>query len=176
MRQSRRAPIVATLAAIAISGAAVAAGLSLPEALAGVYKTRFNNGLVTGEKFVSEDILEIVPTAPAAAYVRLHLEFYNGHECALSGIVHVEGPDLVYREPPADKAGDRVCVLHVSRKSGKVALSDEGGSCQAYCGARGSLSNDSVPLSSRRTIRYMARLKASSEFKEALAEDAKRGR
>jgi hypothetical protein len=162
--------------AVLAAGAAMAAGASLPEALAGVYKSRFNNGLVTGEKYVSEDILEIVPTAPAAAYVRLHLEFYNGHECALSGIAHAEGPDLVYREPPASKAGDRACVLHVSRNAGKVVLSDEEGSCQGYCGARGSLSNDSFPLSSRRPIRYMARLKASSEFKEALAEDAKHGR
>ena len=55
-------------------------------------------------------------------------------------------------------------------------LSDEDGSCQAYCGARGSLSEDSFPLSSRRAIRYLPRLKASSEFKEALDEDARRGR
>ena len=165
----------AVLAAIVVAGSAVAAP-SLPEALAGVYKTHFKNGLVSGETYVSEDILEIVPTGPGAAYVRTHLEFYNGHECALSGIAHVEGADLVYREPPASKVGDRSCVLHVARKGSKVVLSDEEGSCQAYCGARGSLSDDSFPVSSRRAIRYLPRLKASSEFKEALAQDAKRGR
>lgn len=166
----------AVLAAVVVAGSALAAVPSLPEALAGVYKTHFKNGLVSGETYVSEDILEIAPTGPGAAYVRTHLEFYNGHECALSGIAHVEGADLVYREPPAGKVGDRSCVLHVSRKGSKVVLSDEDGSCQAYCGARGSLSEDSFPLSSRRAIRYLPRLKASSEFKEALDEDARRGR
>ncbi len=160
--------------AIAAAGAAMAAAASLPEALAGVYKDHFQNGLVTGETYRSEDVLEIVPTGPTAAYVRTILEFYNGHSCSLSGIAHVEGADLVYREPPSKKVGDVPCVLHVARKGAKVELSDEDGSCKAYCGARGSLSGDDFPASSRRVIRYMPRLKASREFKEALQEDAGR--
>ena len=70
----------AVLAAVVVAGSALAAVPSLPEALAGVYKTHFKNGLVSGETYVSEDILEIAPTGPGAAYVRTHLEFYNGHE------------------------------------------------------------------------------------------------
>ena len=167
--------LLAAVALAAFASGAVAAA-SLPDALAGVYKVRFENGLVTGETYRSEDILEIVPTGPAAAYVRTSLEFYNGHECSLSGIAHVEGADLVYREPVAKQIGDQRCVLHVTRKGGKVLLTDQDGSCKAYCGARGSFSGDDFPASSRRTIRYMARLKASREFKEALAEDAARGR
>ena len=161
------------LAVLGAAGAALASGASLPAALAGVYKYGFKNGLVSGETYRSEDILEIVPTGPRAAYVRTHLEFYNGHLCALSGIAHVEGADLVYREPPEQKILDRSCVLHVTLKGAKVAMSDEGGSCQAYCGARGSLSNTTFAYSSRRTIRYLTRLKASGQFKDALEEDAK---
>ncbi len=172
---SRLGQVLAAVALAAFAGGAVAAA-SMPEALAGVYKVRFQNGLVTGETYRSEDVLEIVPTGPAAAYVRTSLEFYNGHQCSLSGIAHVEGADLVYREPKARQVGDQRCVLHVTRKGGKVLLSDQDGSCKAYCGARGSLSGDDFPASSRRPIRYMARLKASREFKEALAEDVARGR
>ena len=163
---------LAVLLALAVARAALAADISLPQTLAGVYKVRFKNGLVTGETYKSEDVVEVVPTGPRAAYVRTHLDFYNGHQCGLYGIAHVEGADLVYREPAGKLVADLRCVLHVTRKGAKVVLSDEGGSCKAYCGARGSLSGDSFPVSSRRTIRYMARLKASREFKEAVAEDA----
>ncbi len=169
MRVSMR--IALALAATSVPILGMAAAL-LPASLAGVYKTRFKNGLVTGESYQSEDILEIVPTGPRAAYVRTHLDFYNGHQCGIYGIAHLEGADLVYREPAAKQIGDRRCVLHVTQKGAKVVLSDEGGSCMGYCGARGSLSDDSFPVSSRRPIRYMPRLKGSQEFKEALAEDA----
>jgi hypothetical protein len=158
------------------AGVAMAAGAPLRETLAGVYKYSFQNGLVSGERYRSEDILEIVPTGPKSVYFRTELEFFNGHQCSLSGIAHLEGPELVYREPESRKILDRACALHLARKGPNVAISDEGGSCQAYCGARGSLSDVTFKYSSRRTIRYMARLKASSEFKEALQEDAKAGR
>ena len=172
MRVSMR--LTLAFAAISVPLLAIAAA-SLPESIAGVYKTRFKNGLVTGETYQSEDVLEIVPTGRDAAYVRAHLDFYNGHQCGIYGIAHLAGRELVYREPAAKKIGDRQCVLHLGARGDKVVLSDEGGSCEAYCGARGSLSNDSFPISTRRTIRYMARLKASQEYKAALAEDAANG-
>ena len=171
---------VSTRLALVLAAAGVpliaAAAVWLPESFAGVYKDRFENGLVSGETYQSEDILEIVPTGPDAAYVRTSLEFYNGHQCSLSGIAHTEGADLVYREPAAKQIGDTRCVLHVARKGADVVLSDEDGSCKVYCGARGSLSGDSFRASSRRPIRYMVRLKASRQFREAVAEDAARGR
>ncbi len=162
---------LAALLTLAVAGAALAADASLLQSLAGVYKVRFKNGLVTGETYKSEDVLEIVPTAPRTAYVRAHLDFYNGHQCGIYGIAHVEGADLVYREPAGKVPADLRCVLHVTRKGARVVLSDEGGSCKSYCGARGSLADDSFPVSSRRTIRYMERLKASREFRDAVAED-----
>lgn len=163
--------LAAAVALLAL-GAASPAPLD-PAKLAGVYTVDFTNGLVTGETYRSENLLEIVPTAPGAAYVHTELEFYNGHSCALWGVAHVEGTELVYRsrqEPLTP--GDAPCVLHVFTKGGKVMLDDQG-TCQAWCGARGTLSGIDFPLSKRRPIRYMASLKASREYAEALAEDAR---
>jgi len=166
---------VAALAVLVPASDAAAVGSSLPETLAGVYKSQFKNALVDGETYRSEDILEIAPTAPDAAYVRAHLEFYNGHLCAIFGIAHVERNELVFRDSAlANRATDGRCVLHVTRRADKITLSDEGGSCQDYCGAGGSLSDDSFPAASRRPIRYLARLKSSWQFKQALAQDAAR--
>ena len=175
MRNSGRVIAGVALAAAAIAGAAAAAGLSLPQALAGEYSFRFESGLVSGENYRAENNLAIVPTGVGAAYVDATLEFFNGHQCSVSGIAHVEGRDLVYREPEASKIGDSACVLHVTRKGSKIVISDEEGTCKAYCGARGSLSDDSFPFSSRQPVRHLKRLKASDGFKQALAEDAKGG-
>lgn len=172
MRSWKSALAGAVLPVAAISGAAVAADPSLPQTLAGDYTLSFENSLVSGEHYRAENVLTIAPTGPDAAYVDTSLEFFNGHQCSVSGIAHVEGSDLVYREPETKKIGDDACVLHVTRKGSKVVLSDEGGTCHAYCGARGSLSDDSFPRSSRRPVRHLQRLKASQAFKQALEEDA----
>ena len=175
MRNPGRLIVGLALAATAIAGAAVAAGPSVLQALAGEYSFRFENSLVSGEHYRAENNLAIVPTGPGAAYVDASLEFYNGHQCSVAGIAHIEGRDLVYREPEASKIGDQACVLHVARKGSKVVISDEEGTCKAYCGARGSLSDDSFPFSSRQPVRHLKRLRASDGFKQALDEDAKRG-
>ena len=67
------------------------------DTLAGVYKTQFKNGNIDGGKYDSEDILEIVKVSPTAAYVRTHLEFFNGHVCNIQGVADVEDGALVYR-------------------------------------------------------------------------------
>lgn len=145
-----------------------------PKALAGVYKRQFENGDVSGRKYASEDILEIVPTGPDAAYFREHLEFFNGHICAINGIAHRAGDELIYRsrEPPPAYAGAPACVMHIRREGQTVFAGDMDGGCAAYCGARGSLKNSAFPLKARRPIRYAARLRASRQFRAALAEDA----
>lgn len=160
------------IGAALLAGAAMAAGVSLPQALAGVYSVSFENQLVSGERYQAENVLTIVPTGPGAAYVDTTLEFYNGHQCAVSGIAHVEGAELVYREPESKKIGDEACVLHVARKGRKIWLSDEEGTCRAYCGARGSLSGDDFPVSSRSAITRHHRLKIAKDIKQALEEDA----
>lgn len=159
--------------ALLVLGAASPAPIDLAR-LAGVYKVGFTNSLVTGETYRSENILEIVETGPGAAYIRTELEFFNGHSCSLWGIGHVEGAALVYRSKQEPYTpGDPPCVLRVFTKGGKVILDDDG-TCQAWCGARGTLSGIDFPLSKRRPIRYMASLKASREYAQAVAEDAAR--
>ena len=140
--------------------------------LAGRYYRQFPNAFVSGEKYTGEDIVEIVPVTPATAYVRIHLDYYNGHYCGIYGIARTEGDALVYREAgrPSPIADNRRCVLTVRRDGKSLSIDDEDGSCRGYCGMRGTLSDVTLPFASKRSIRYMARLKASYEYKAALIE------
>ena len=139
-----------------------------PADWAGVYKVRFDNALVSGEHYRSENILEIAAYSKDAAYVRLHLEFANGHQCVLWGVADQVGPALVYRAAP--DGADRPCVLTLKRAGGRLTLADEGGVCRLEnCGARGVFEGVGFPVSARRPIRYLPRLKASSEYKDAVA-------
>lgn len=145
----------------------------LVQRLEGVYKVRFQNANVSGDTGTSENILEIVPYGANAAYVRVHLEFYNGDTCAVWGIATVQGEKLVYQErTPVDPP--RACHLEITVKGGGIVLGDtpapDGNhSCRAYCGARGSMSAK-WPYATRRAIRYMRVLLNSREYKAAVAE------
>lgn len=168
---------VLTAAALALALPTLAADTLDPAALAGVYKIRFPNALVDGERYTSENILEIVPLSRRTAYVRLHAEFFNGHICSLWGVAEAEGRELVYR-PPAEKGGDERCVvrLGVIGQSLKMSATHNWG-CQYYCGARGSLDGLTFPTKSKRAIRYLPRLRSSYQYGEALVEyEAQRAR
>jgi hypothetical protein len=160
---------LALAVALAAPGAAKERPLD-PASIAGVYKTRFKNGLVSGETYTSENVLEIVKLAPDAAYVRARLDFYNGHFCAIYGVAHVEDRELVYRGPPETYVGAKQCVLHIAVSGKSLTLADRG-SCSANCGARGGFDKAAFPTASRRPIRYMTRLKASREFAAAMTEE-----
>jgi hypothetical protein len=169
----RRSPLAALMLALALP--AVAAAPGLPAALAGVYKHRFANADVQGDHYTSEDILEIVPVDGDAAYVRLHLDFYNGHICDISGVARQAGESLVY-DGPADTDGKPCRLTLASRGDGVHIFEDENGSCRNQtCGARGGygFKADGPPdftPAQRRTIRYLPRLEASAEYKAALDE------
>ena len=146
---------------------AATAHLSL-DSIAGVYKHRFENSNVEGGKYQSEDVLEIVKVRPDQAYIRAHLEFYNGHQCAVHGIANVEGDALVYR---TRRYNDQMCVLKLRRTGDRVVFGDKNSACHdEFCGMRGMFDGQGFPLSSRRPIRYMKRLVSSREYGEALAE------
>ncbi|HJS45262.1 MAG TPA: hypothetical protein VJ753_02565 [Rhizomicrobium sp.] len=139
--------------------------------IAGVYKDRFTNGLVDGTKFTSENILEVVKFSSNEAYVRSHLEFYNGHFCSFRVIAKVEGDALVWRHPAGD---GRQCELRMRFGDGKVTFLDRDGVCrEESCGARGGYDRVTFSAKSRRTIRYMPRLLASPQYKAAVAERGK---
>jgi hypothetical protein len=115
-----------------------------------------------------EDILEIVAYTSDKIYFRIHLEFYNGHTCDLLGIAKYEDGAFVYRGPAG---GTDICVLAIRPVNKDVTLEDVGGHCKsASCGARGGYHGVGFPLTSRRAIRYMARLKASKEYANAVSE------
>jgi hypothetical protein len=171
MARMRRLGVIAALTLVA----ATAPAGDVAQSLAGRYYKQFADALVSGEKYTGEDIVEIVPVGPHAAYLNVHLDYYNGHTCKVSGLARQQGDALVYRDDP--QAGDSDCTLKVSRNGGSLTLDDTNragdATCAQYCGARGSLSGATLPYASQRPIRYMPRLKASQDYRDAVAEYAK---
>lgn len=160
--------IVAALGLAAATALTAAAPIAI-DSVGGVYKSRFNNGLVDGTTYKSEDVLEIVKVSQRQAYIRAHLEFYNGHICDVSGVAQLENGALVYR--PHENLGKEKCELTLQRKGDKIVFGGRNFACKdMYCGARGSFNDESFPMSSRRAIRYMPRLLASSQYAAAIRE------
>jgi hypothetical protein len=135
----------------------------------GVYRRSFRNGDISGAKFTSTDVLEIL----AVAYFRTELNFFNGHLCSLSGIADADKGALVYRD---DSGGpDHTCVLRLVPGGGRIQFEDVGGLCaKESCGARGWYNQSSFKAAARRRIADPARLKASTEYKEAVEADEAR--
>jgi hypothetical protein len=164
VRPHRRA--LAAAFVVPLTLAASRASPDPTEQFAGRYYEQFPEGTIDGDKYTGENIVEIVPVAPRAAYIRVHLDFYNGHACSIYGVAQARGTELLYDDKGA--FGDH-CVLTVRRSGSSLSLDDHGGTCKAYCGARGSLSNVQLPYASKRPIGYLDRLKRSSEYQHAIA-------
>jgi hypothetical protein len=164
-------------AIILLGLAAIAAAPASPvSSLAGRYSRHFQNGMTDGSKFGSDDVVEIVPIDATHAYFRADLQFYNGHTCGISGVAKATGDTLVYTEKKPQYDGAPLCRLEISASGKSLMLDDGDGTCQSYCGARGSLGGfDFIPLSSKRPITYMAKLKGSDEYKSAI-DDWKSGK
>jgi hypothetical protein len=150
------------------------------EQAAGVYKRHFQNGAFLGpegqvERYESEDILEVVPVSEHAAYIRMDLEFFNGHSGRIYGIASFLAPaSLVYDN---GMSGEQRCVLEIEwTASAVVAHADYAKTpgCSSYHGVRGSLDHAQFARSQRRTIRYLKLLKNSEEFKAAWEEYSRR--
>lgn len=169
------------LAGAILAGAAIAAMPAPPpvqsmERIAGVYKHRFTSGVIVPgtdrtDAYQAEDIVEIVPYDRKHVYVRVHLDFFNGHTCGIHGMARFEDGMFVYRSALPPLADDPPCTLKVGEKDGKLVLTDRpfpdsARTCEAYCGARGSL-NYEIGMDKRRPIRYLERLKASRQYEEA---------
>jgi len=134
--------------------------------LEGVYKKRFNNGTIDGDKFVSENVLEFVRVSDSAAYIKTKLEFYNGHQCFIFGVAEYKKIGGFVLKTPASYE----CKLTISVKGDKLVLSDPNGICREHsCGARGGY-NGEFTLSSKRKIRYMPKILKSNDYNTALQE------
>ena len=164
----RNAAILIALGMMAAASATAAAEIDVSK-IAGVYKKQFKNGNIAGDKYDSEDILEIVKVSPTTAYVKTHLEFFNGHVCNIQGVADREGSALVYHGPKNIEGNP--CELSVQIKQGKVTLHDKDGHCAiGTCGNRGMYNGTAFDLKKRRTIRYMDILLKSDDYKAAIAE------
>ena len=165
----RRGSLVAATALFtAVSTLAFAANVNI-DVLAGVYKKTFQNGNIDGGKYQSEDILEIVKISPTTAYVRTHLEFFNGHVCNIWGVAKVEGDGLVYHGETNSQG--KPCLLSMKVQAGKVTLDDKDGACAiGTCGNRGMYNGTAFELKKRRVIRYMDVLVNSDQYKDAVDE------
>lgn len=149
----------------------------LIQTLAGRYSKHLLNGMMDGERYWSDDVVEVVPLRDEAAFVRVALQFANGHGCDLSGVAKVEHDQLVYRESPLPGYSlpvpgswevEHPCVLRLSRVGAKLQLDDGEGSCHGWhCGMRGTLTW-ALPFSSRRPITYMPLIKVSRQYQDAL--------
>jgi hypothetical protein len=144
--------------------------------VAGVYKSQFQNGNIDGDKYQSEDVLEVVPVDEHSAYVRMDLEFFNGHSGMIYGIATYGNNSLIYDN---HKPGDERCIVEYIWTSDKVVTKadyEKTPGCTTYHGARGSLDHAEFLLKKKQTIRYMQRLKDSRQFKEAMDEYQKQKR
>lgn len=168
-----------------LAGAVMASSVGAADAprttmqqMQGVYKARFPNGTIDGrERWISEDIVEIVPMDPSHIYFRAELAFSNGHRCGVSGAATYQQGGFVYRDPKYDTAFQQRCVLQLHLTGTDLVLNDADpqsghSTCQQYCGMRGSLRDYRIARSKRRTIRYLPRLKASPQYQQALQQIA----
>jgi hypothetical protein len=178
------------LLSLACGTPAIAAGnddaAALMTRIEGVYKHRFMSATITPGKapmeadvpYQAEDVIEIVRYDDSHVYVRVDLNFYNGHTCNVSGLAGYEDQSFVFHDPEPGYPGGPQCVLRVSADQNKLLITDRAtpdgeASCRYYCGARGSLSSTTMALSARRTIRYMDLVRQSRQYKKA-EEDLKR--
>jgi hypothetical protein len=140
------------LATIFVGGTALGAAVPTAFNLAGRYTHSFPNGSVDGGGYTSTDEVVIVPIDARRALIDIHLFFYNGHQCNISGLARMEGDALVTRDSEMTGYGEGgPCVLRVRRSAGRIAWDDQG-TCSGYCGARGTLRTGGIAWSSRRPV------------------------
>jgi hypothetical protein len=164
----RQMVIISVLAGLVATTAFAAGQFSIDE-VAGVYKYAYPTSLADGEKFSPEHVLEIVKLSPTEAYIRSHMEFYNGHVCGVWGVARLEGDALVYR--PHHNGTNAACALIMHKQGTRIVFSDADNACKYdFCGEHGYLDGVGYPLSSRKPIRYLKLLQASRQYAEAIAE------
>jgi hypothetical protein len=166
-RLQRQRRMVFALLLLPILLASTRASLDPAHALAGRYYRQFPDGTIDGDKYTGEDIVEIVPIGQGAAYVRIYLDYFNGHSCDISGVAKSQANSLVYQDPEPHYRG-KMCVLRIKRQGNSLSVDDGDSSCDWYCGARGTLTDVKLPYSSKRPIGYLPRLRSSPEYREAL--------
>lgn len=176
MKLSLLTPAMLALALAIPAHAADASATRLMADIEGVYRTQSQNTIKIGgkaaEKYVAEDVVEIVRHGYEQVYVHAVLPSAGGHRCSVKGIAIYEGKAFVYRDPNPPLTGAQ-CTLKVSLEGGLLQLTDRlepGGAstCSAQCGARSSMMDYSVPTSKRAPIKQLSKFKASKDYVQAV--------
>ena len=139
------------------------------EGFEGFYRYRFNNRLMDGTPYQSENRLTVLKLSANSAYFLTHLDWANGHTCDLSGVAELDptGAALVYRKPSLE---DKVCVFRISRGKDRLVFSDDDGACRIIsCGSRGMLATVEFKFKDRSVVKA-DRIRKSSEFTSTMAE------
>ncbi|MFB9289899.1 hypothetical protein ACFFTM_16290 [Pseudoduganella plicata] len=172
-----RAACTVFLLTVLAAGIANAAAPAIAD-IEGVYKKRFKTTFQmpgVGETVEdAEDIVEVVRFDDDHVDVRADLSFSNGRSCSFYGIAGRDGDRYVYRAAPTAEQ-PRACTVILSVQENNLLLTDrvrpnEEPTCQDSCGPRAALADTTMPLKSRRPIRYMERLKNSRQYREAVQE------
>jgi hypothetical protein len=134
--------------------------------LEGVYKNRFQNSDIDGNKYQSENVFEFVHVSDVAAYIKVHLQFFNGHSCSISGIAeYKQSGELIFQDPDIENS----CALSISQNKEQIKFEDRGGNCHKFCGARGGLGGVVFNLNQKRKIRYMPTILKSNDYQTAIS-------
>lgn len=108
------------------------------DSLQGVYKESFQNAMMDGTQYTSANRFLLMPVSPVTAYFDLHLEWANGHSCALSGIADTTSPQIMTYSTPSIL--EKTCTFNINLGTQKFSFSDSNGACRLIsCGARGLL-------------------------------------
>ncbi|WP_230533419.1 hypothetical protein [Microvirga roseola] len=174
MTMLRQALAPALLLAMLGSGAAEEKYLRL-EDVAGVYRSPVAVRR-PGETVRTENILEIVPYGEARAYLRTRLNHpVTGNLCSLWGIAEIQGSRLVYRSAGDEGEAPSPCSLTVRFEKGQILFDDRDRQCERrLCGANAHFSQFVFKESARRPITYLERIRASRQYREAVAEYERR--
>lgn len=142
------------------------------KSIEGVYKYRFVNEYADGEKYESEDIVEIVGYSPDAIYFRVELKFANAHSCGIYGIAKYSEGSFIYKEKHGAISGS-ACTVKISADAKELKITDaidenSASTCSYHCGARGSLGNYKIDIKKKRKIRYLPIIFESNQYKAAV--------
>jgi len=129
-----------------------AIAFALAQKIAGEYHHSFANGDVQGDHYRSTDTLTITPVGQASIHFDAQFNFYNGHECSLSGgALYRKNGSFVYDDDPKNAIeGQPVCHLGIKPTATGVTFEDYTGGCKMIsCGARGGWNGASFTFAER---------------------------
>ena len=146
----------------------------LGSALEGAYTETHTVAGVDGESEAVADVVDVFRYDASHVFVRVTTRFDIGASCEVAGIAARENDAFVYRTRivPSDV---RVCTLNIQPTANAVHITDQDapgsvGSCQDFCGVRGSLADVTVGHKRPMLDQDIVRLRNSAEFADAVHE------